>query len=134
MPATQAGYCGSVAPSSFSRSKPPSPRTASAQDASTTAWPSTARRSGPPRRAGAAATPIDRKRALSIAPVAIAVAASPPAASTAVAPNWADPAKTNTDITIGAIDPIVGWATTPNESPTTNAAAPKPTPARIPGR
>src|SRR5215208_493833 len=92
------------------------------------------RRSLLPRSAAAAATPIGRKRAFSIAPVAIAVAALPPAASTDVAPNCEAPANTTADITIGATDPISGSATTPNEMPTTNAAAPKPIPARNPRR
>ena len=66
--------------------------------------------------------------------MAIAVSAPPPDSSTDVAPNCEAPANTNADITIGATEPITGWATTPNETPTTNAAAPKPIPARRPAR
>ena len=43
VPSTQAGYCASVDPSSNGMSKRPSPRLASAQDASTSAWPRIAR-------------------------------------------------------------------------------------------
>ena len=96
--------------------------------------PSSARCSLLPRSADAAATPIGRNRAFSIAPVAIAVSALPPEASTDVAPNCEAPANTTADITIGATEPITGSATTPNETPTTNAAAPKPRPARRPER
>src|ERR671915_1814905 len=134
VPPTQAGYCGIVAPINSSRSKRPSPCTARAHEASTTACPSTARRSGEPCSAVAAATPIARKRAFSIVPAAMAVSASPPAASTAVAPNWAEPANTTADITTGATGPMSGSARTPKDTPGTSAARPKPIPARRPGR
>jgi hypothetical protein len=97
-------------------------------------WPSRARRSHPPRSAGAAATPMGRKREFSIAPVAMAVAAPPPAASTAVAPNCAEPANTRTDMAIAATEPMTGAATTPNVADSTNTPGTKARPARIPDR
>src|SRR2546421_7324334 len=64
----------------------------------------------------------------------IAAAAPPPAASTAVEPNCAAPANTKADITIAASDPITGRATTPNDRPSSTAAAPNGSPARTPSR
>ena len=63
-------------------------------------------------------SPIIRKRAFSRQPATIAAAASPPAARTAVAANWADPAKTRADIAMAAPAPIVGRATTPKDTAT----------------
>lgn len=67
-------------------------------------------------------------------PAAIAAPGPPPALRTASAPNWAAPEKTTTDITIGATDPIVGRASTPNEIAITNTATPNDTPRRSPAR
>ena len=56
-------------------------------------------------------------------PAKIAAPAPPPAASTASAANWAEPANTTADITIGATVPITGCASTPNEIASRNDAA-----------
>ncbi len=69
---------------------------------------------------------------LSSTPAAIAAPAPPPAASTARAPNCAEPAKTIADITIGATVPMMGSASTPNEAPRSNEAREIGAPARIP--
>ena len=52
----------------------------------------------------------------------IAASAPPPAPSTAVDANWAEPAKRSTDITIGATFPMIGAASTPKEIESTSAA------------
>jgi hypothetical protein len=62
----------------------------------------------------------------------IAASAPPPAASTASAANCADPANTITDITIGAIGPMIGRATIPNEMPSSSDASANGTPALAP--
>ena len=90
VPTNQPRYCGKVAPRSSLRSNRP-PRLASAHDASTTAWPSAARRSGAPSSAGAKAIPIGRKRALTRAAARTAANTVPPSPSTDVAANCADP-------------------------------------------
>ena len=48
--------------------------------------------------------------------------------------NWAEPAKTIADITIGATAPITGSARTPNEIASTKAATANGIPARAPAR
>ena len=93
VPPTQQGYEGSVAPIMNAGSKRPPPRLAAAQEKSIIAWAISERRSGPPGREGARATPIGMYRAFSRTPAAIAAAASPPAARTAAAANCADPAN-----------------------------------------
>ena len=105
-------------------SKRPPPRLASAQEASTSAWPRSARPSGPARSEGAMAMPIGTKRRLSSMPATIAAAAPPPAESTARAANCAEPANTTTDMTIVAAGPITGRASTPKDRPSRNDAAP----------
>src|ERR687889_315155 len=62
VPPIHATTCGRVAPIMNSLSKRPPPRLARAQDASTTACPSSARRKRPPFRNGATATPIGKNR------------------------------------------------------------------------
>src|SRR2546430_14702039 len=64
----------------------------------------------------------------------IAAAAPPPAAGRAVGPNCAAPATTKADITIAASGPITGRATTPNDRPSSTAAAPNGSPALMPSR
>ena len=59
---TSSSACGSVAPIISSRLNVPSPRLASAHEASTIVCASSARRSRPPFSAGATASPIGRKR------------------------------------------------------------------------
>ena len=76
---------------------------ASAQEASTTACPCAARRSGPPGSDWASATPIGRKRELMSAASTTAVPAPPPEATIATAVNCADPANTMNDIAIAAL-------------------------------
>jgi hypothetical protein len=105
VPSTHAGYCGSVAPSIASRSKPACPRVASAQEVSTMVCASIERLSLLPRSAGAATTLIGRNLALGITPAATAAAAPPSAARTAVAASCDDPAYWSTDIRIGATKP-----------------------------
>ena len=58
VPVCQVRYCAADEPKSVWRSKRPSPRLAIAQDASTTAWPSSARRTRPPLSDGPIASPI----------------------------------------------------------------------------
>ena len=49
-----------------------------------------------------------------------------------MAANWAEPANTNADITIGATSPITGSARTPNEIPTSSPATATQIAARAP--
>src|ERR1700730_3087405 len=95
-------------------SKVPSPTLAAAHDASTVVIANPARDGARPRSDGASATPIARYRAFSSTPAAIAADAPPPSARTASEPNCAAPENTTIDITIGATEPIVGRASTPN--------------------
>ena len=126
-------YCGAVVPNSSHRSKVPSPRLASAHDASTTAWPWAARLSGPPGSDGARAVPIARNRPFISVPAATAAAAVPPLARTASPANCADPAKT-----IAAVR--IAWsgenpacrASTPNDIDSTNPTTAYGMPSRIP--
>src|SRR5262245_41286680 len=67
-------------------------------------------------------------------PATIAAAAPPPPASTAVAANWAEPANSSADITIGTTGPITGSARTPNEIASSNEATAYGMPIRIPLR
>ena len=69
------------------RSKLPSGREASAHEASTTAWPWSARLIGPPRNEGASATPMGRKREFISAAAVMAAPAPPPWARIATALN-----------------------------------------------
>src|SRR3954452_4036697 len=126
--------CGSVAPSRISRSKVPSPRLAIAHEASTIAWASTALRTRPPRSAGAAARLIGRKRVLMSRPAETAAATPPPSSSTLTAANWAAPAKTTNDITIVAVAPRIGSASTPNDAPIANVGSTNGAAARMPRR
>ena len=64
----------------------------------------------------------------------IAATAPPPLARTASDANWAEPAKTTTDITIGATAPISGLATTPNVNARAKPATPNGMPAWKPAR
>src|ERR671920_354385 len=123
VPPIQATTCGMVAPIMNSLSKRPPPRLARAQDASTTACPSRARRRGPPLRYGAMASPIGPKRALSSTAATIAAAAPPPSPKTAATANWAEPENVITEKTIGARVPhSKERASTPKEMPSTNVA------------
>ena len=126
-------YCGIVAPTTMSGSKRPPPRLASAHDASTIAWPVSARSRRLPRSDGASAMPIGRKRRLSRIPATIAATADPPPDSTASDANCAEPANTMSDITIGATGPITGRASTPNENDRSPAASPSGIPTLMPG-
>src|SRR3954452_23574847 len=126
--------CGSVAPSRISRSKVPSPRLAIAHEASTIAWASTALRTRPPRSAGAAARLIGRKRVLMSRPADTAAATPPPSSSTLTAANWAAPAKTTNDMTIVAVAPRIGSASTPNDAPIANVGSTNGAAARMPRR
>jgi hypothetical protein len=103
-------------------SKRPSPRLASAQDASTSACPRIARPTARWSSDAAIAIPIGTKRRFSRLPAMIAGNAPPPADSTASAANCAEPANTITDITIVATAPSTGRASTPNERPSRNEA------------
>src|SRR5205807_1664353 len=58
----------------------------------------------------------------------------PPADRTASEPNCAAPENTTIDMTIGATAPIVGRASTPNETAIANTATPNVAPRRIPAR
>ena len=80
-------YAAAEDPKSIMRSKLPSARAASAQEASTTACPCSARLTGPPRSDGANATPIGRKREFISAAAAMAAPAPPPCARIATALN-----------------------------------------------
>jgi len=63
------------------------------------------------------------KRRLRSAPAKIAVSTLPPAAITPSAANWADPAKTNVDIsTTDHAGRCAATASTPNEAPNTKTA------------
>src|SRR4051794_33254988 len=64
----------------------------------------------------------------------MAAPAPPPAASTAVAANCAEPANTSADMTIGATLPISGRASTPNETASRKPAAAYGMPTRKPRR
>ena len=92
VPATQATYWAALWPNSQVRSKVPSPRAAIAQEESTTVWPCTARASRPPGSDGPNATPIARKREFISAEATTAAPTPPPAASTAMDANCAEPA------------------------------------------
>lgn len=87
-----------------------------------------------PLSAGAAATLIGRNLALSITPAAIAAAALPSAARTAVAASCDDPANWSADIRIGATKPITGCATAPKEADNTNIPGVNDNPARAPAQ
>src|SRR5437588_9547151 len=123
-----------LAPTMNHGSKVPSPVLAAAHEASTVVIANAARDSARPRSDGASATPMARYRAFSSRAAAIAAAVPPPAFSTASAPNCAAPENTTTDMTIGAIQPITGLASTPNEMAMANTAIPNGTPCRIPAR
>jgi hypothetical protein len=71
----------------------------------TTAWPSSARRNGPPFRYGATAIPIGKKRAFSTTAATIAGTTPPPPPNTDTTANWAVPEKATTEKTIGATSP-----------------------------
>ena len=117
MPVVQHANWGSVAPTSLPTSNVPSPRLASANDASTSAWAVSARRRLLPRIDGPIANPIASQRALTSTAAPIAASAVPPPPSTLSAANCAAPEKTPIDITIGATWPITGTARTPNAMP-----------------
>ena len=128
-------YCGAVDPNRNSRSKRPSPRLAIAQEASTTACPSTARRSGPPGSDGASPIPIGRYRECTRVAALRAAGRPPPWAITASAANCADPANTSADIAIAPIAEKPAWtASTPKESETTLLANAYGVPARTPAQ
>src|SRR5215217_7330248 len=105
VPQIHAATCGRVAPIMNSLSNRPPPRLARAQDASTTACPSSARRKGPPFKKGATATPIGKKREFKRTAATIAAGAPPPAPKTATSENSADPEKVMREKTIGATIP-----------------------------
>ena len=88
---------GSVAPMRNLRSKVPSPRLASAQEASITSCPSAARRNRLPTREGARASPIGRNRALTNTAARVAAPAPPPAPRIEAAANCADPDSTTAE-------------------------------------
>ena len=114
---------------------PPGPRLDTAQEASTMAWPSTARFTVRPRNAGPAANPIGpEKRLFTSSPAITATGTVPPVARTLSEAAWAAPAKTITDITIVATLPISGWATMPKERARAKLAKAKGMPARTPSR
>ena len=111
----------------------PSPRLASAQEASTTIWPSAARRSRPPASDGATASPMGRKRALTNTAASAAAPAPPPAPRIEAAANCADPDSTSSEQAIGAATPQPSWrASTPNDTPSTTVAIANGSPARAP--
>src|SRR5215203_3756565 len=135
VPPIHATTCGRVAPIRNSLSKRPPPRLARAQDASTTACPSSARRKGPPFQNGATATPIGKNREFRRMAATIAASAPPPAPNTTTTANWADPEKAMTEKTIGATIPHPRErARTPKEIPSTNVARAKGNPARAPAK
>ena len=128
-------YCGIVEPNSSQRSNVPSPRAASAHEASTTVWPCAARHGQRPGSEGASATPIIRKREFISAPAPIAAATPPPAARIATEANCAEPAKTIIDITIAASADIpASRARIPNDIATRKPATANGRPSRIPFR
>ncbi len=94
VPTCQATYWVADAPNRSQRSKLPSPRPASAHEASTTAWPCAARLSGPPGSDGPSAAPIGRKREFISAAAPIAAPTVPPPPMIAIAVNCAEPANT----------------------------------------
>src|SRR3954466_12839813 len=100
VPLVHVTYWIELEPNSSQRSKVPSPRAASAHEASTTVWPCAARHGQRPGSDGASATPTLRKREFISAPAPIAAATPPPAATIAIEANCAEPAKTINDITI----------------------------------
>ena len=108
--------------SSTTRLNVPSPRLASAHDASTTACPSAARRSGPPGSDGASAMPMARKRECIRVAAPSAAPIPPPPVTIASAANCADPANTSAEVAMAcsSVKPAC-TARTPNESESTNA-------------
>ena len=99
------------------------------------AWPSRARRKGPPLRNGATATPIGKKRAFKSTAVAIAANTPPPTPRTAATANWAEAEKVMTENTIGARTPQPRErARTPKEIATTPVTNANGSPARAPAR
>ena len=92
VPLVQVTYWTALEPNSSQRSKVPSPREASAHEASTTVGPWAARQSARPGSDGASATPIGRKREFISAAAPIAAATPPPPARIAMAVNCAEPA------------------------------------------
>src|SRR5918998_3439165 len=86
-------------------SKRPPPLIARAQDVVIIAWPSRARRKGPPLRDGPKATPIGKKRAFKSTAAAIARNTPPPAPMIAATANWAATEKVVTENAIGARTP-----------------------------
>ena len=92
-----------VAPNSSQRSKVPSPRPASAHEASTTAWPCSARAERPAgQRRRRARRPSAGSASSSARPRRSPRRPPPPASTIAIAANCAEPAKTITDMTIAA--------------------------------
>ena len=83
---------------------------------------------------GPNARPIGSQRAFISIPAAIAGRAPPPASSTVSAANCAAPEHTMIDITIGAIEPMTGCASTPNEAPMRMLGRTIGSPALIPAR
>ena len=135
VPVDHVRYCTEVEPNSSQRSNVPSPRAASAHEASTTVWPCAARHGQRPGSDGASATPIIKKREFISVPAPIAAATPPPAAMIAIDANWAEPAKTISDITIAATaDSPASRATMPNVSATRKPAIANGTPSRKPLR
>ena len=101
---------------------PPRPSAESAHVSSTTSWARRNRDHHGPVRDGATLRPIGAYRALSSTAATTAAASVPPAPRIEAAANWAEPANVVADITIGAIEPIVGRARTPNEIPKPSTA------------
>src|SRR4051812_48010712 len=67
-------------------------------------------------------------------PAAIAASAPPPAVNTVKAANCAAPENTISDIITGAIEPMTGCASTPNEIPPAKVGSTSARPARTPVR
>src|SRR5829696_8793689 len=105
VPPIHATTCGRVAPIMNSLSKRPPPRLARAQDASTTACPSSARRKGPPFKNGATATPIGKNREFRRMGASIAASAPAPGPNSFFSNDRADTEKAMTEKTIGATIP-----------------------------
>src|SRR3954471_11886783 len=128
-------YCGIVAPISVSRSNVPSPRLASAHEASTIVCASaTLRRSGL-RSDGVTAIDNGMKRVLTSRAAAAAAAAVPPDPSTPATASCAPPANVISEKTIGATTPQSSErASRPNEPPMKNAATASGIPRRMPSR
>ena len=132
-PTTQKTYWIAVEPNSSERSNVPSPREDSAQDASTVAWPCTARHNARPGSDGAIAMPIARNREFMSAAATIAAPTAPPAPRIAIAANCAEPANTTTHMTIAATsESPTSWATTPNDTASRPPAIANGKPARRP--